>query len=98
MGFAAIYYQWQAIVIWFPRVLIYGAVARAYLFLPQSFDKALAANKIYTIAVLLGAFWFVTLIHFPWHLGLRAAEFARRPVRHHHSRRAAESCWAASMS
>ena len=56
MGFAAIYYQWQAIVIWFPRVLIYGAVARAYLFLPQSFDKALAANKIYTIAVLLGAF------------------------------------------
>ena len=31
-GFAALYYQWQAIVIWFPTVLIYGSVALAYIF------------------------------------------------------------------
>lgn len=63
-GFAAMYYQWQAIVIWFPTVLIYGAVSLAYVFWPQSFDKALAGNKLYTIAVLLGVFWFVTLFTF----------------------------------
>jgi putative glutamate/gamma-aminobutyrate antiporter len=60
-GFAAMYYQWQAIVIWFPTVLIFGAVSLAYVFWPASFDSALASNKIYTIAVLLGVFWFVTL-------------------------------------
>ena len=60
-GFAAMYYQWQAIVIWFPTVLIYGAVSLAYVFWPQSFDRSLAGNKLYTIAVLLGVFWFVTL-------------------------------------
>jgi amino acid transporter len=30
-GFAAIYYQWQAIVIWFPTVLIFAAAALAYI-------------------------------------------------------------------
>jgi putative glutamate/gamma-aminobutyrate antiporter len=63
-GFAAIYYQWQAIVIWFPTVLIYGAVALAYIWWPQSFDTALAGNKIYTIVVLLAVYWFVTLFTF----------------------------------
>ncbi|MEP7246444.1 MAG: amino acid permease, partial [Gammaproteobacteria bacterium] len=63
-GFAAIYYQWQAIVIWFPTVLIYGAVALAYIWWPQSFDKALAGNKLYTISVVLAVYWFVTLFSF----------------------------------
>ncbi len=63
-GFAAMYYQWQAIVIWFPTVLIYGAVSVAYIFWPESFDQKLAGNKIYTIAVLLGVFWFVTVFAF----------------------------------
>jgi len=64
MGFAALYYQWQAIVIWFPTVLIYGAVALAYVWWPQSFDQTLAANKLYTIAVVLAVYWFVTLFTF----------------------------------
>jgi putative glutamate/gamma-aminobutyrate antiporter len=51
-------------VIWFPTVLIYGAVALAYIWWPQSFDKALAANKLYTIAVVLTVYWFVTLFTF----------------------------------
>jgi putative glutamate/gamma-aminobutyrate antiporter len=63
-GFAAMYYQWQAIVIWFPTVLIYGAVSLAYVFWPQSFDRALAGNKVYMISVVLGVFWFVTLFTF----------------------------------
>lgn len=63
-GFAAIYYQWQAIVIWFPTVLIYGAVALAYVWWPQGFDRALAGNKLYTIGVVLAVYWCVTLISF----------------------------------
>jgi glutamate:GABA antiporter len=64
LGFAAIYYQWQAIVIWFPTVLIFASAAIAYMFWPQSFDEALANNKTYTIIVLLAVYWAVTLISF----------------------------------
>jgi putative glutamate/gamma-aminobutyrate antiporter len=63
-GFAAIYYQWQAIVIWFPTVLIFAAAALAYIWWPQAFDKSLAGNKYYTIAVLLVVYWAVTLFTF----------------------------------
>lgn len=63
-GFAAIYYQWQAVVIWFPTVLIFAAAALAYMFWPQSFDVALAGNKLYTVVVLLAVYWFVTLYTF----------------------------------
>jgi len=63
-GFAAIYYQWQAIVIWFPTVLIFAAAALAYIWWPQSFDEALAGNKLYTIVVLLAVYWLVTLFSF----------------------------------
>ena len=63
-GFAAIYYQWQAIVIWFPTVLIFAAAALAFIWWPQSFDKALAGNKLYTIVVLLAVYWGVTLFTF----------------------------------
>jgi putative glutamate/gamma-aminobutyrate antiporter len=63
-GFAAIYYQWQAIVIWFPTVLIFAAAALAYIWWPLSFDQALANNKMYTIAVLLTVYWAVTLFTF----------------------------------
>lgn len=45
-------------------MLIYGAVALAYIWWSQSFDKALAANKLYTIAVVLAVYWFVTLFTF----------------------------------
>ena len=63
-GFAAIYYQWQAIVIWFPTVLIFAATALAYICWPQSFDAALSNNKFYMIAVLLAVYWFVTIFTF----------------------------------
>ncbi|MGA7710557.1 MAG: putative glutamine/gamma-aminobutyrate antiporter GadC [Rhizomicrobium sp.] len=63
-GFAAIYYQWQAIVIWFPTVLIFAAAALAYILWPPSFDAALSNNKFYMIAVLLAVYWFVTIFTF----------------------------------
>ncbi|MEO9131092.1 MAG: putative glutamine/gamma-aminobutyrate antiporter GadC [Sphingomonas sp.] len=63
-GFAAIYYQWQAVVIWFPTVLIFAAAALAYIWWPPAFDQALADNKFYTISVLLAVYWFVTLFTF----------------------------------
>jgi putative glutamate/gamma-aminobutyrate antiporter len=63
-GFAAMYYQWQAIVIWFPTVLIFAAAALAYIWWPQSFDEALSNNKLYTIIVLLAVYWSVTLFTF----------------------------------
>jgi putative glutamate/gamma-aminobutyrate antiporter len=63
-GFAAIYYQWQAIVIWFPTVLIFSSAALAYMWWPQSFDTALAGNKLYVVAVLLAVYWGVTIYSF----------------------------------
>ena len=37
-GFAALYYEWQSIVVWFPTVLIYASVAFAYIVGSASFD------------------------------------------------------------
>lgn len=63
-GFAASYYEWQTIVIWFPTVLVFAAAALAYMWWPQSFDHRLANNKVYSIITLLAIFWFVTLFTF----------------------------------
>ena len=61
MGFAAIYYQWQAIAIWFPTILIFGSVALAFIWWPETFDARLASNKIYIIITLLAIYWLATL-------------------------------------
>lgn len=60
-GFAAIYFQWQAVVIWFPTVLIFAGVSIAYIWWPESFDAKLAGNKLYMIVVLLGVYWLATI-------------------------------------
>ncbi len=60
-GFAALYYQWQAVVIWFPSVLIFGGVSIAYVFLPETSAAHLADNKLYMILILLGVYWAATL-------------------------------------
>lgn len=59
-GLAAMYLEWQTIVIWFPSVLMFAAVALAYVFWPNSLDQRLASNKIFSIVVLLGVYWFST--------------------------------------
>ena len=63
-GFAAIYWQWQAWVLWLPAVLVFGAAAVAFILWPQSFDAALAKNKLYSMVVLLVVFWAVTVFTF----------------------------------
>lgn len=60
-GFAALYYQWQAVAIWFPSVLIFGGVSIAYIFLPETSAAHLADNKLYMILILLGVYWAATL-------------------------------------
>jgi putative glutamate/gamma-aminobutyrate antiporter len=63
-GFAAIYYEWQAIVIWFPTVLIFAAAALVYILWPAGFAQGIVTNKLYTIVVVLAVFWFATLYTF----------------------------------
>lgn len=59
-GWAAMYMEWMVVLIWFPAVLMFAAVALAYIFWPESFDQHLAANKIYTLCIVLGVFWLAT--------------------------------------
>jgi putative glutamate/gamma-aminobutyrate antiporter len=63
-GFVAVYWQWQAWVLWFPTVLIFVSAALAYLWSPLSFDQTLANNKLYTIVTLLAVYWAVTIYTF----------------------------------
>ena len=63
-GFAALYWQWQAWVLWLPAVLVFGAAALAFTMWPQSFDTALAANKIFSLAILLILSWAITVFTF----------------------------------
>lgn len=56
-GWAAMYYDWQMVVIWFPAVLMFGAVTLAYIFWPETFDAGLSKNVIYTLVVVLGIYW-----------------------------------------
>lgn len=59
-GWAAMYYDWQMVVIWFPAVLMFGAVSLAYIFWPETFDQKLASNVIYTLIVVLAVYWLST--------------------------------------
>ena len=63
-GWTAMYLEWQTIIIWFPTVLIFGAVSLAYIFWPESFDEKLASNKLYTLIVALLIYWGVTFNSF----------------------------------
>lgn len=59
-GWTAMYLEWQTIVIWFPTVLMFGAASLAYIFWPESFDAALASNKIYTLVIAMLMYWLST--------------------------------------
>lgn len=59
-GLTAMYLEWQTVVIWFPSVLMFAAVALAYVFWPEALDQRLASNKIFSIIILLGVYWFST--------------------------------------
>lgn len=72
LGWAAMYYDWQMVVIWFPAVLMFGAVALAYIFWPDTFDASLSKNVIYTLIVVLGIYWIATFNTF------RGTKFANK--------------------
>lgn len=57
-GFLAIWFQWIENVIWYPTILSFVAGTIGYLIAP-----ALASNKFFLIAVILTAFWGVTIIN-----------------------------------
>ncbi|MCM1356842.1 MAG: amino acid permease [Staphylococcus sp.] len=59
-GWVAMYLEWQTIIFWFPTVLMFGAASLAYIFWPESFDKALASNKIYTLVIAMVIYWAAT--------------------------------------
>lgn len=60
VGWLSMYLEWQMVVIWFPAVLMFGAVALAYIFWPEAFDARLAGNRIYTLLIVLGVYWVCT--------------------------------------
>ncbi len=59
-GWTSMFLEWMTIIIWFPTVLIFGAVSLAYIFWPESFDQALATNKIYTLVIAFVLYWGAT--------------------------------------
>ena len=59
-GWLSMYLDWQMVVIWFPAVLMFGAVSLAYVFWPEAFDARLAGNRIYTLLIVLGVYWICT--------------------------------------
>lgn len=62
LGFLGIWLQWVESTIWFPTVLTFGAVSLAFIGMDHVADSHLAANKFYTIAVVLAIYWLATLI------------------------------------
>lgn len=56
-GLSAMFLEWLTIVIWFPSVLMFAAVALAYVFWPETFDDKLSSNRIYTIIIVLAFYW-----------------------------------------
>ena len=60
LGWLSMFLEWQTIVIWFPTVLMFAAASLAYMFWPESFDEALASNKIYTLVIALLVYWLST--------------------------------------
>jgi putative glutamate/gamma-aminobutyrate antiporter len=59
-GFAAMYYQWQANVIWIPMGLTFGASCLAYVWWPESGDAAIAGNKFFALGFIVVGYVLVT--------------------------------------
>ena len=62
IGFVAIWLQWVESTIWYPTVLTFGAVSLAFIGMNSSADMTLAANKFYTLVVVLAIYWAATFI------------------------------------
>ncbi len=63
-GFLALWMQWIKSAIWFPTILIFAAVAIAFMGPNERWDEALAANKWYVFLIVVGVFWAATFFNF----------------------------------
>ncbi len=61
-GFLAIWLQWIESTIWYPTVLTFAAVSIAFIGPNQRADEALAANRIYSLIVVLVVYWLSTFV------------------------------------
>ncbi|MEM8552608.1 MAG: amino acid permease, partial [Pseudomonadota bacterium] len=62
LAFLAMFMLWIEVTIWFPTVLTFAAVSLAFVGPDQTWDQSLAANKFYTLAVVLAVYWLATFI------------------------------------
>lgn len=62
LGFVAIWLQWVESTIWYPTVLTFGAVSLAFIGSNHSADAAFAANRLYTLIIVLVIYWGATFI------------------------------------
>ena len=67
VGFLAIWLQWIQSVIWYPIVLSFAASSLAY-----AIDPSLAKSKLFTLLVILSAYWIGTFANF---FGMKYAGF-----------------------
>ncbi|MEM9731517.1 MAG: putative glutamine/gamma-aminobutyrate antiporter GadC [Myxococcota bacterium] len=63
VGFLAIWLLWIESTIWFPTVLTFAAVSLAFLGPTQTWDQALAANKVYVLLTCVAIYWIATLVN-----------------------------------
>lgn len=61
-AFLAMFMLWIEVTIWFPTVLTFAGVSLAFMGPDQTWDKALADNKFYTLAIVLVVYWLATFI------------------------------------
>lgn len=66
-GFFAIWMQWVHNVAWYPVILSFVATTLAFLINPD-----LTENKGYTLAIILGGFWGMTLLNY---LGIKTSSW-----------------------
>ena len=60
LGFVAIFLLWVESTIWFPTALVFASVSLAFVGPNQKWDEAVAANRIYTIILVLIVYWLAT--------------------------------------
>ena len=54
--------QWIESTIWYPTVLTFAAVSLAFIGMDHTHDSILAANRWYTIIVVMIVYWVATFI------------------------------------
>lgn len=63
-AFLAMFMLWIEVTVWFPTALTFGAVSLAFIGPDQTWDEALAANKLFVLLIVLAIYWLATFIAF----------------------------------